>query len=745
MKKIMMLFAVVCMAGCAFLPLARKPAVKVEIDWSAFMARQDLVFDKMPMSFDEGAFLGNGMMGTTIYQQGDNKIRWNMGRSDVTDHYKDNARVAIGALVLETVGKIQSATMRLDIWNAEVRGTVKTDKGELKYRTIIHTDKMAMILDLEVSGEEKTSKFVWEEGKGVNALYHIAGIPANPQSVTKTANSITVCTQARGTAGEFATAWQEVTTPALRRIYMSIADSFPGNTAGNEAVETVKQAVTADFDKLLGAHRDWWHAIYPRSFVSVPDPKLESFYWMQIYKLASASRPDRGPVDLLGPWYRETYWPRVWWNLNIETLYLPVYTANQLELGESFVRLLDDKRDNFFEQGRLLWNCADGASVSHTTDNQGKRGNGTCSPGNYLNPGDFTWALHNYYLHYRHSMDHTMITDQKKHSFYPLLRGSMNVYMQMLKKGEDGKLHLPVLHSPEYGDCADNNYNLGLLRWGLKTLMELNERYKLNDPLLGKWRETLDNLTPFPTNENGLSVGANTPFARPHRHWSHMLMVHPLHLLDMDDKANRELLTKSILHWLKTGDTQSGDGIFGWSRAAAASLCAAMGDGDKAIEHIHKHMADKRFVRGNTMYIEGCPVIECSVVLAKSLQDMLLQSYGSAISVFPAIPATWKDAVFHDLRAEGAFLVSAERKDGKTSWIRVKSLAGEPCRIKTDLPATMSIHINGRRIDSKSAGNGIYELPLAKGDEAVLTADTKVSPVVRPLPSLQPNPWGIKN
>lgn len=740
-----MVFTVVCLAGCAFLPLAKKPGVKVEVDWPAFMARQDLVFEKMPVHFDEGAFLGNGMMGTTIYQQGDNKIRWDMGRSDVTDHFKDNARVAVGALVFETAGKIQSATMRLDIWNAEVRGVVKTDKGELKYRTIIHTDKMAMILDLEGSGVEKTAKFVWEEGKGVNALYKIDGIPANPPAASRITNGITVYTQPRGTGGEFAAAWQEVTTPELRRVYLSIADSFPGNTAESEAVETVKKTVAASFDKLLQSHRDWWHKIYPRSFVSVPDPKLESFYWMQIYKLASASRPDRGPVDLLGPWYRESYWPRVWWDLNIQTLYLPVYTANQLELGESFVRFLDEKRDNFVEQAKFLWKCDDGASVSVTTDNHGKRGTGKLSPRYFDNPGNFTWALHDYYLHYRHSMDHTMITDQKKHAFYPLLRGSVNVDLQMLKKGDDGKLHVPVMISPEYGECADNNYSLSLLRWGLKTLIELNERYKLNDPLAGKWRETMENLTPYPTDENGLSVGAGMPFVNPHRHWSHMLMVHPLHLLDMDDNANREMLTKSILHWLKTGEAQGGDGIFGWSRAAAASLCAAMGDGDRAIDHIHKHMADKRFVRSNTMYIEGCPVIECSIVLAKSLHDMLIQSHNNLISVFPAIPGVWKDAVFHDMRAEGAFLVSAERKDWKTNWISIKSLAGEPCRIKTDLPATMIVCINGKKVLPKPAGAGIYELPLAKGDEAVLITGMDVSPVVRPLPSSQPNPWGVKN
>jgi hypothetical protein len=185
--------------------------------------------------------------------------------------------------------------------------------------------------------------------------------------------------------------------------------------------------------------------------------------------------------------------------------------------------------------------------------------------------------------------------------------------------------------------------------------------------------------------------------------------------------------------------------IYGWSRASAASLYATLGDGDHAIDQIRGHMADKRFVRPNTMYIEGSPVIECSIYLNRPLQDMLLQSWGGIINVFPAVPRSWDAAVFHDLRAEGAFLVSAERKNGRTAWLRVKSLAGEPCRLKTDMPATMLANVNGRPIAMQPAGAGIYDLSLAKGDELVLTADANVAPLVRPLPSPQPNPWGVKN
>ncbi len=43
------------------------------------------------------------------------------------------------------------------------------------------------------------------------------------------------------------------------------------------------------------------------------------------------------------------------------------------------------------------------------------------------------------------------------------------------------------------------------------------------------------------------------------------------------------------------------------------------------------------------------------------------ESEPGPIRIFPALPSTWKDVEFRDLRAEGAFLVSAKRSGGKTA------------------------------------------------------------------------------
>src|SRR3546814_1394901 len=77
------------------------------------------------------------------------------------------------------------------------------------------------------------------------------------------------------------------------------------------------------------------------------------------------------------------------------------------------------------------------------------------------------------------------------------------------------------------------------------------------------------------------------------------------------------------------------------------------------------------------MYAESGQNIETPLSAAQSIHDMVLQSWGGAIRIFPAVPAAWPDLVFGDFRAEGAFLVSARRSGGRTAWIRSEEHTSE--------------------------------------------------------------------
>jgi hypothetical protein len=92
-------------ALCALCPAFVEAAPEAaKTDWPAYMAAHDLVWEKLPAQWHEGAFLGNGLLGAMIYLSEDGKsLRWDLGRSDVTDR---SARIPLGTLTLQTVGTL---------------------------------------------------------------------------------------------------------------------------------------------------------------------------------------------------------------------------------------------------------------------------------------------------------------------------------------------------------------------------------------------------------------------------------------------------------------------------------------------------------------------------------------------------------------------------------------------------------------------------------------------------------------
>ena len=71
--------------------------------------------------------------------------------------------------------------------------------------------------------------------------------------------------------------------------------------------------------------------------------------------------------------------------------------------------------------------------------------------------------------------------------------------------------------------------------------------------------------------------------------------------------------------------------------------------------------------------------IEHLTTIPATINEMLMQSFEGIIRPFPCWDRN-KSASFENLRADGAFLVSAENKGGKITSLKIKSLNGRTCR-----------------------------------------------------------------
>jgi hypothetical protein len=116
--------------------------------------------------------------------------------------------------------------------------------------------------------------------------------------------------------------------------------------------------------------------------------------------------------------------------------------------------------------------------------------------------------------------------------------------------------------------------------------------------------------------------------------------------------------------------------------------------------------------------------------------ELLLQSWGNKIRVFPAVPEKWNEAVFSDLRAQGGFLVSAVRRDGKTQWVSIFSEKGEPCYLKmTDWKGAIKPFNPSRDFIINEIADGEYQIDLRAGERITLgTGVATIDPIVRAIP-----------
>jgi hypothetical protein len=153
-----------------------------------------------------------------------------------------------------------------------------------------------------------------------------------------------------------------------------------------------------------------------------------------------------------------------------------------------------------------------------------------------------------------------------------------------------------------------------------------------------------------------------------------------------------------------------------------------LGNGNEALECLAEIRRPGKIYRLSSAYCyleSNNPCIESPFGVVHSIQDMLIQSWGDKIRIFPAVPDAWANVEFHHLRTEGAFLVSAKRQNGKTSWIRIQSLAGEPCRIQTDI--TGDIKVAGLDKDKVAwQENGLADIALEKGQEVLIYMTDKL-------------------
>lgn len=691
-----------------------------------------MIWRGIPTGWQEAPFLANGYLGAQLYAgRTANTLKLMLSHSQVQDQRGQwrggigFSRLPIGYFTLTLAGEITAVDWTLDPYDAELRGTVSTTRGSLTFSALVQNDTSALLVSTRPTpGEESAAwSFQWLPA----ATTRSSGKPADytPNPDPRVGDGFVEQPLLAG--GGWTTAWRERREGTGRLLAAHLVYRFPAQVTEvtAEALRAVDRTLAIDPEKLVERHRHWWHAYYRRSFLSVPDKRLQSFYITQLYKLAASTRAEGPTISEWGPWFPEVgnNWTAVWWNLNVQIGMAPIHGSNHPEL-DSVTDAFRRFEHNLPTSVPADYRDGESYALGHPSDWQLRAGDtyDVGAPGSDHvsdNFGNLTWALHNVWQSYRHSMDLSVLRDV----VYPVLAKAINFYAHFLHEGPDGGLHLLETRSPEYADAADCTYDLSLIRWGVRTLIESAKLLRHDDPRLKRWQDIARRLTPYAEDPvAGVMIGKDVPLADSHRHHSHLLWLHPLRERNWDRAEDRDVMRRSMDHWVSMQQLWHG-----YSYATASSMYSVMDEPEKALDHLTfftdlKVVADCQMTV-NTMYREGKNLaLESPLSAAQSMLDMVVQGHEGVVKVFPSVSDRWADTSIASLRTQGAFLVDADRSGGATRWVRVHSEAGAPLVLEHSIAGRIDVRDGrGRPLRWRDSGPGRITVALPRGGTAVIT------------------------
>ncbi|GEM_PF-5578003 len=252
-----------------------------------------------------------------------------------------------------------------------------------------------------------------------------------------------------------------------------------------------------------------------------------------------------------------------------------------------------------------------------------------------------------------------------------------------------------VIRQGEYVNCVKS---LGFVRLLFGCLSDMARELGVDGDEQEKCRQILDALSDFPVFENkGQKIYRFTEHGPEGSGKSSDLIWHVFPGGQVGLDSDNETLTVAR-NTLCTVDTTADDSGVCRIFPGAARLGV---EPDEIIAVLKNYY--RKFQLPNLLFNRAGSGLENVGITAATVNEMLLQSRAGRITLFPVWNMS-RRADFTDLRAEGAFLVSACLEDGKLRHCRVISEKGKTLRLV--LPQNigqLKISLNGREIKSENS------------------------------------------
>lgn len=659
-----------------------------------------LNWNKLPLNWNEGAFIGNGNQGSMFYAEDSSSLRIDIGDSEI---YNGESRIPLGKFIIKTE-VIDKANIELDFKKACIIGDFNLENGKLKLRAfsdrnneinrfefktetklILHHYPLPAIESpfLVKKIKEKTQEKVIVDfsNSKYNDIIFKDLVSYHTKEIEGSMDSVNYRWVKINESDSYILLWSfELNDDTYSLNYKT---HFFKNAKCDIKLEVKKfqKSKSKKFNSALKDNITWWTSFYNKSSIEIPDYKIANQYWAQLYKIGSATKPNGLPLDLMGPWFRATPWAKIWTNLNLQITYPIMSLSNHKESASTLFDYIDSHNNHFIDAVPKEVQNGNMATI-------GRAWAPYIGTNFFGESGNFIWILHNYSQFLRLFPNE----NREKKNYYPLLKKGVEFILTKIEKDTLGNYHFTPEISPEYkvGDefplIKDNNYNLALTHWALIELIYLEKKY--NGSGVDYYQNILDNLTPLVIDDNeGLMLGNNFHFDIDHRHYSHLLAIYPLAIIDPTTSEGKDLILKSLNHFLTR--PHEGWGYKGYTYTGAAAMYARIDEGSIALKLLNYYIDN--FSERNTFYVETGPVIETPLSYAASVLELFVQNYGNnrlvdEFKVGTAIPKEWSNCTFNNLPVVGGHLISGVILNNQLVSCKINACDNEDREIKLILP-----------------------------------------------------------
>lgn len=725
----------------------------MDIRW---IEKHDPIQERAAVKWEQGLPLGNGKIGGMVWGGGDGKpLILSLDQAEVWDlraytppenktwtEYKELlkekhatemegfacdqekphvTRIPVGRLELFPAGEVAAHTSRLKLLQGRCEGILETKNGKVPYSVWISAQKQLVVVECEKEAFDLKWKFVCREGDyepgdseeatafhnqfRMSDMVKEWGYPSFQEDMS---GEIQCFSQDIPESGGFAVAYLQ------KEKYMLISLQWSRKSAEQAkeyAVAAVQEGIETGIDRLRKEHDAWWESYYQASCITIPDTRLEGYYYLQMYMIGSCTRPNNIHMTMCGPWTDDNNMMPICgndyhWNNEQEMQIWPVYTSNRVEFGEPMFDMIENNIETLKETCRLHFKT-EGAFLAHSTDPYLRPS--YCNVDNFELNG-LPWVCFHYWKHYLYTLDQDFL----KNRAYPVMKLAIEPILTELTRGEDGKLHLPWTSSPEYHGIdetlrwldkrepdwstrfgPDATIDMALTRFLLATLCKASVILDCDEEFRPKWQETLDDLAPYALDDlGGLAVRADVYLKTSHRHMSHLFPIYPIGEMTM--KSHEKLINRSLDIIGMNGRGEWVGWTFPW-----VSLIYTRAGRTAAARNVLLDYVD-RYVTETGIHYQGpqggCDIslygnkdgvfgqsIEAQFGVPEAIHELLLRTEDNVVRVFRDAPPAWANCGFQKLRVEGAFLLDAKRSMYHTEYIRIYSEKGGKIVIDTDM------------------------------------------------------------